>query len=157
MTRSLLATFLATFAITLAGGCVGTTGLPNGTDGTIADRIVTLVNNERISRGIWPLTHNVLLDVAAQIQADDMAVNAFFDHTGSDGSTVGDRAISAGYSWTMIGENIGQGDMTPEEMMNQWMSSPGHRANILNAGFTEIGVAINDTGTTLWVQVFGTP
>jgi uncharacterized protein YkwD len=151
---------LVTFALTLAGGCVDNTGLPTGTNGTTAadaDRIVTLVNNERISRGIWPLTRNVLLDVAAQIQADDMAVNAFFDHTGSDGSTVGDRAISAGYPWTRIGENIGQGDMTPDEMMNQWMSSPGHRANILDPGFTEIGVAINDTGTTLWVQVFGTP
>ena len=155
MTRSILATFLSTSALFLAAGCVDSTGLHDGTDGTVADRIVTLVNNERIIHGLWPLTHNVLLDVAAQIQADDMAVNAFFDHTGSDGSTVGDRAISAGYSWSMIGENIGQGDVTPEEMMSQWMSSPGHRANILNPGFTEIGVAVNDAGTTLWVQVFG--
>ena len=68
-----------------------------------------------------------------------------------------DRATAAGYSWTWIAENIGQGSVTPEAMMNQWMSSAGHSANILNPNAVDLGVGINDSGTTLWVQVFGRP
>ena len=84
-----------------------------------------------------------------------MSANGFFSHTGSDGGSVSERATAAGYAWTGIAENIGQGDITPETMMNLWMDSAGHRTNILNAAYTELGVGINDSGLTLWVQVFG--
>ena len=166
MTRALLASFVAVAAIVWVGGCPDTTGLSGGTGGgssggtttaTDAERILTLVNAERTSRGLPPLTRNALLDAAAQAHADDMRANNFFSHTGSDGSNPGDRATTAGYSWTAIGENIGQGNQSPEDMMNLWMNSSDHRANILDPSFTELGVGINDAGTTLWVQVFGSP
>ena len=166
MTRALLASFLAIAVIACAGGCPDPTGLVGGTGGgssggtttaADADQILTLVNAERTGRGLLALTRNALLDAAAQAHANDMRANSFFSHTGSDGSNVGDRATAAGYSWTTIGENIGEGSHSPEDMMDLWMNSPGHRANILNPDFTDLGVGINDSGTTLWVQVFGRP
>lgn len=162
MTRSLLASFLAIAAIVWVGGCPAPNGSGSGTGGgsstaTDADRILTLVNAERTSGGLSSLTRNGLLDAAAQAHANDMRAYSFFSHTGSDGSTISDRATAAGYSWTAIGENIGEGNLSPEDMMALWMNSAGHRANILSPNFTELGVGINDSGTTLWVQVFGKP
>lgn len=148
----------------LTGGCPDpttstTTGgtSTGGTTTTDADRILELVNSERTSRGLASLTRNTLLDAAAVTHATDMRNSGFFSHTGSDGSSVSDRAAAAGYRWTAIGENIGQGDITAEAMMDLWMNSDGHRANILNTKFTELGVGIDDSGSTLWVQVFGRP
>ena len=86
-----------------------------------------------------------------------MRNNNFFDHTGSAGSDVGARATAAGYNWNTIGENIGSGSVTPEAMMDLWMNSDGHRANILSPNYTELGVGIDEQGMTLWVQVFGRP
>lgn len=143
------------------GGTTGGTGTNGGgsTGGTVIttdnDRILELVNSERTSRGLTALTRNTLLDIAATAHADDMSAGAFFSHTGSDGGSVSGRATAAGYPWTTIGENIAQGDLSPEAVMDLWMNSDGHRANILNATFTELGVGINDSGSTLWVQVFG--
>ena len=143
------------------GGTTGGTGTTGGgsTGGTVtttdADRILELVNSERNSRGLNGLTRNSKLDAAATVHADDMRTNGFFSHTGSDGGSVSERATAAGYAWTSIGENIAQGDLTPEAVMDLWMNSDGHRANILNDTFTELGVGINDSGSTLWVQVFG--
>lgn len=140
------------------GGTTSTGGTSGGTATTSdADRILELVNNERGSRGLTALTRNALLDTAADAHADDMAANSFFSHTGSDGNSVSNRATAAGYVWSSIGENIGQADVTPAAMMNLWMNSDGHRANILNPDYTELGVGINGSGVTLWVQVFGRP
>jgi uncharacterized protein YkwD len=133
----------------------GTTG--GSTTTTDAGRILQLVNTERANAGLAALTRNALLDAAALAHATDMRNNNFFDHAGSNGSSVGDRATAAGYVWTAIAENIGQGDTTPDDMMNLWMNSTGHAANILGSAYTEIGIAIDDNGTALWVQVFGRP
>lgn len=128
-----------------------------GTTTTDEDRILELVNSERTSRGLTALTRNTLLAAAAVTHAVDMRAGGFFSHTGSDGSSVSGRATTAGYVWTAIGENIGQGDISAEAMMDLWMNSDGHRANILNTSFTELGVGIDTSGSTLWVQVFGKP
>ncbi len=158
---------LITLACCLAGGCPfnTTTGGSSGTTigggatatATDADQILDFVNQERTSRGLSALTLNSQLTAAAVTHARDMADNGFFSHTGSDGSHVGDRATAAGYSWTAVGENIGQADVSAEEIVDLWMNSPGHRANILGPDFTELGVGTDDGGTKLWVQVFGTP
>lgn len=173
MHKALQTALLIAIALNLTGGCpnsdgsggltTGGTGSTGGgsTGGTVtttdADRILELVNSERSSRGLNPLTRNSKLDTAATVHADDMSANGFFSHTGSDGSSVSERAAAAGYAWTGIAENIGQGDLTPQAMMNLWMNSDGHRTNILNTTYTELGVGINDSGATLWVQVFARP
>jgi len=149
---------LAVAFLLFALGCQGGNG--PGTGGgsqaaSVTDRVLELVNAERTSRGLAALTRNTRLDAAAQAHADDMADNKFFDHTGSDGSDPGSRATAAGYAWTAIAESIGLGDVNAEDIVNGWMNSPGHRANILSTIYTETGIAINDSGVaTTWVQVF---
>lgn len=129
-----------------------------------AEQVVALVNAERATAGCNPLTIQPQLNQAALAHSEDMALNDFFSHTGSNGSSVTDRMEAAGYTnWTAAGENIAAGQTTPAEVMNSWMNSPGHRANILNCDFADIGVGYyfleNDTGTEnwfhYWTQVFG--
>jgi uncharacterized protein YkwD len=80
-------------------------------------------------------------------------------HTGSGGSQMGDRLAAAGYRFTSAGENIASGFSTVEDVMRAWMNSSGHRANILNPGFKEIGVArvVASDGRVYWTQEFATP
>ena len=105
--------------------------------------MVNLINQERQNQGISPLTSQSPLAVAARNHSQDMACNDFFSHTGSDGSTPASRAAAQGYSFTTIGENIYAGSgpyNSPEQAFNAWMNSPGHRTNMLNPEFSEIGV-----------------
>ncbi|MEU8762384.1 CAP domain-containing protein [Streptomyces sp. NPDC048659] len=120
-----------------------------------ADQVVALVNAERAKAGCGPLTSNATLVKAAQGHSDDMAARDFFDHTNPDGAGPGDRVTAAGYPWTTYGENIAMGQSTPAQVMESWMNSPGHRANILNCDFKEIGVGVHDAGGPYWTQVFG--
>jgi uncharacterized protein YkwD len=85
-----------------------------------------------------------------------MAAHQNMSHTGSDGSSPGDRITAAGYSWSAYGENVAYGYGTPESVMAAWMASPGHRQNILDCGFKEIGVGLAQPGS-YWTQDFGTP
>jgi len=80
--------------------------------------------------------------------------NNFLDHVGSDGSTLSDRINATGYSWYRIGENIASGYLTSNSVHNGWMNSSGHRANILNSSYTEIGLARSGN---YWVEDFGQP
>jgi uncharacterized protein YkwD len=144
-------------AVTGGGGTSNGGSTGGSSTASDAERVLQLVNAERAAVGLAALTRNALLDAAALAHATDMRNNNFFAHSGSDGSTVGDRATAAGYVWSAIAENIGEGDTTPENMMDLWMNSPGHAANILGSAYTEIGIAIDDNGTALWVQVFGRP
>ena len=95
-------------------------------------RIVELVNAERRKAGCSPVTLNATLVKAAQAHSADMAAHQNMSHTGSDGSSPGDRITRAGYNWSTYGENIAYGYATPEQVMAAWMSSQGHKANILN-------------------------
>ncbi|MFF9184036.1 CAP domain-containing protein [Streptomyces misionensis] len=121
----------------------------------VTARIVQLVNSERTQAGCQPLTLNPQLAEAAQQHSADMAAHQNMSHTGSDGSDPGTRITRAGYSWSAYGENVAYGYATADEVMAGWMNSPGHRANILNCGFREIGVGLAQPGS-YWTQDFGT-
>lgn len=120
-----------------------------------AQQVVSLVNAERARAGCGPLTENSLLTRAAQGQSDDMAARDFFDHTNPDGDGPGERVTATGYQWSTYGENIAKGQATAAEVMEGWMNSPGHRANILNCDFREIGIGLHTSGGPYWTQVFG--
>ncbi|MGW2638189.1 CAP domain-containing protein [Streptomyces sp. NPDC001348] len=117
-------------------------------------RVVELVNAERAKVGCPALTPNATLTKVAQAHSADMAAHQNMSHTGSDGSSPGDRLTSAGYAWSAYGENVAYGYSTPEQVMAGWMASPGHRANILNCSFKEIGVGLAQPGS-YWTQDFG--
>ncbi|GAT80161.1 hypothetical protein STXM2123_863 [Streptomyces sp. F-3] len=121
-----------------------------------AARIVELVNSERAKAGCSPVKPNAALTEAARAHSEDMAAHRNMSHTGSDGSSPGDRLTRAGYDWRTYGENVAYGYSTPEQVMAGWMSSSGHRANILNCSFTEIGVGLAQPGH-YWTQDFGAP
>ncbi|MEU9209782.1 CAP domain-containing protein [Streptomyces sp. NPDC048415] len=118
-------------------------------------RIVALVNSERSKVGCSSLTLNAKLSKAAQDHSADMASHQNMSHTGSDGSDPGTRITRAGYIWSSYGENVAYGYSTPEQVMAGWMSSPGHKRNILDCGFKEIGVGLAQPGS-YWTQDFGT-
>ncbi|MFD8916055.1 CAP domain-containing protein [Streptomyces sp. NPDC059575] len=118
-------------------------------------QIVQLVNAERAKVGCSPLTVNAELNKAAQAHSDDMAAHQNMSHTGSDGSDPGARITAAGYQWSAYGENVAYGYSTPAEVMAGWMASPGHRENILNCSYKEIGVGLAQPGS-YWTQDFGT-
>ncbi|MEU6096968.1 CAP domain-containing protein [Streptomyces sp. NPDC047079] len=122
--------------------------------GTVA-RIVELVNAERGKAGCSPVTLNTTLTKVAQTHSEDMAAHRNMSHTGSDGSSPGDRITRAGYSWSTYGENVAYGYDTPEQVMAGWMSSPGHKANILDCAFKQIGVGLAQPGS-YWTQDFAT-
>ncbi|MGW5046606.1 CAP domain-containing protein [Streptomyces griseoluteus] len=118
-------------------------------------RIVELVNAERAKAGCSPVALNSTLTKAAQDHSADMAAHNTMSHTGSDGSDPGSRITAAGYRWSAYGENVAYGYSTPEQVMAGWMNSPGHRENILNCSFKEIGVGLAQPGS-YWTQDFGT-
>ncbi|MET9293682.1 sigma-70 family RNA polymerase sigma factor [Streptomyces sp. NPDC003077] len=121
-----------------------------------AGQVIALLNTERAANGCGPLRNNAQLQTAAQRHADDMAARGFFDHTNPDGTGPGERITAAGYRWSTYGENIARGQQSPAEVMKSWMNSPGHRANILNCSFKEVGIGIhNGSGGPWWVQNFG--
>ncbi|MGA5063974.1 CAP domain-containing protein [Streptomyces exfoliatus] len=122
---------------------------------SVADQVISLVNAERAKAGCGPLAANATLTDAAQGHSDDMAARDFFDHTNPDGEGPGERVTASGYPWSTYGENIAKGQSTPEQVMDAWMNSPGHRANILNCDFKEIGIGVHTEGGPYWTQVFG--
>ncbi|MER7518327.1 sigma-70 family RNA polymerase sigma factor [Streptomyces sp. NPDC126499] len=134
----------------------GATAAGGGSGDTSDSRqVIDLVNTERARAGCGPLTENGLLTQAAQGHSDDMAARNFFDHTDPDGDGPDERVTATGYRWSTYGENIAKGQRTPAQVMDSWMNSPGHRANILNCDFREIGIGIHTAGGPYWTQVFG--
>ncbi|MFH8342063.1 sigma-70 family RNA polymerase sigma factor [Streptomyces sp. AM6-12] len=125
--------------------------------GDTVSQVIALVNQQRASAGCSPLTEDPQLQQAAQAHSDDMAARHFFDHVNPDGADPGQRITAAGYRWSTYGENIAMGQQTPASVMDAWMNSPGHRANILNCAFKNIGVGVHKgTGGPWWTQDFGT-
>ena len=124
----------------------------------IAD-VVTLTNQHRGRHGLTPLVLEQRLAAAAQAHTDHMVAGDFFAHESPDGRTVADRVTAAGYRYSVVAENIAAGQRTPDEVVEGWMHSPGHRANILNPAVRQIGVGLNHRGRlgTVWTQVFGSP
>lgn len=127
--------------------------------GNFQQQILSLVNVERSKAGLKPLTLNSQLNQAAQNHTNDMISKGYFSHNSPTGSTMVSRVNAVGYRYSTIGENIAAGSSTASATMTQWMNSPGHRANILNPNFRELGVGYgpsNDQYRYYWTQVFGT-
>ncbi len=129
-----------------------TPSTPNAS--TFEQQVLALVNQERAIRNLHPLVMNAQLVQSARAHSADMAQQNFFSHTGLDGRSPGDRIEAAGYQGNAWGENIAFGQTTPEEVMNSWMNSPGHAANILHQDFCDIGVGYEPNGR-YWTQNFG--
>ncbi|MEU6961887.1 sigma-70 family RNA polymerase sigma factor [Streptomyces chrestomyceticus] len=129
----------------------------SGSGGSVfAQQVTALVNSERAKQGCSPVRANDQLVTAARRHSQDMDARNYFDHTSPDGTDPGDRIMAAGYRWSTYGENIARGQRSADEVMKSWMNSPGHRANILNCDFKEIGIGTHDTsGGPTWTQVFG--
>ncbi|WP_435241054.1 sigma-70 family RNA polymerase sigma factor [Streptomyces cucumeris] len=129
---------------------------PPSNSSAFAQQVMELVNIERGKVGCSPVRLNDKLNSAAQGHSDDMAARGYFDHTAPNGSDPGDRITAAGYPWRTYGENIAKGQQTPAAVMDSWMNSPGHRQNILNCDFTEMGIGVNrGGGGPTWTQAFG--
>ncbi len=132
---------------------------PAAQNGSFQQQILSLVNVERSKAGLQPVTLNSKLSQAAQNHTNDMISKGYFSHTSPSGSTMTSRVNAVGYTYSTIGENIAAGGSTASATMTQWMNSPGHKANILNPKFRELGVGYgpsNDQYRYYWTQVFGT-
>lgn len=124
-----------------------------------ASEMLYRVNQDRCTNGLAPLTINGQLNAAALTHSIDMASNNYFGHTGTDGSGVATRVSAQGYSWFAVGENIAAGPPDSATVHSLWMNSPGHRANIMNPDYREMGLGVvSRPGTSYgyyWTQVFG--
>ena len=150
-------TTLITLALSLAVGCaadatevdVPTCG---GGDASEQCAVFAIVNQERAAQGLPAYAWDTALARAAQLHAEDMVAQDYFDHESLDGRSFSDRTDMAGYDASPAGENIAAGQRSPEQVMTSWMNSPGHRNNILSERANEIGVGLYENH---WVQVFG--
>ncbi|KLU70104.1 MAG: hypothetical protein RHS_4061 [Robinsoniella sp. RHS] len=123
-------------------------------DVSAARKVADLVNQERAKAGLAPLEVKVNLQTAAQVRAKE--IEKSFSHTRPNGSSFSTVLSENGVDYRGSGENIAWGQRSPEEVMNGWMNSDGHRANILNKNFKYIGVGyhVNSNGTGYWTQLF---
>jgi uncharacterized YkwD family protein len=116
-----------------------------------AKEVIKLVNQERAKQNLKPLTEDTALSNMALVKAKDMSQNHYFDHTSPTYGSPFDMMNKFNISYSYAGENIAEGQKTPQEVMTAWMNSEGHRANILNSNYTTIGVAYYNG---YWVQEF---
>lgn len=124
---------------------------PEPVESSVVAEVIRLVNEERAKEGLSALKTNDAIGRAAQVRADELL--QLFDHTRPDGRSCFTALGEAGVRYRTAGENIAMGYPTPEAVVNGWMNSSGHRANILNASFTTIGVGYNSQ-RNCWVQMF---
>lgn len=115
--------------------------------------VVRLVNEQRAKHGLQPLRENWELSRVARFKSRDMADNRYFSHTSPTYGTPFQMIRAFGLSFRTAGENIAYGQRTPLAVVNAWMNSSGHRANILNAAYTQIGVGYV-AGGHYWTQMF---
>jgi uncharacterized YkwD family protein len=126
------------------------------TSSQYASEVLNLVNAERSKQGLKPLKMNTTLNKSAQAKAKDMHDKKYFNHNSPTYGSPFDQMKQFGYKYSYAGENIAQGQRSPQEVMKAWMNSAGHRANILSPNFTEIGIGYYSEGN-YWVQQFGKP
>ncbi|TFB13398.1 sporulation protein [Filobacillus milosensis] len=118
-------------------------------------QVVELVNQERQKRGLQPLKVSVELSDVAREKSRDMAKNNYFSHTSPTYGSPFNMMKQFGIDYRAAGENIAMGQRSPEQVMNGWMNSDGHRKNILSSNFTHIGVGyVESNGSTYWTQMF---
>jgi uncharacterized protein YegL len=126
-------------------------------------KLLTIINKARLSgyhcdneyfKAVKPLKWDKSLEKASKRHSDDMRQNHFFEHLGSDNKSVGDRLNEINYRWITCGENIAEGYLTENDVIDGWLNSLGHCRNIMNKDFTHVGVAKSGS---YWTQVFATP
>jgi len=136
----------------------------------ISTRVLELVNAARAHprrcgmqafTATTPLQRNTLLEQSALAYAQEMARYAYMDHAGRDGSSPQQRISAAGYAWVEAGENLASGVMTADAVVEGWLHSPGHCANLMQPAYTEMGVAFavnpRDAAGVYWALEFGRP
>ncbi|WP_191256901.1 CAP domain-containing protein [Amycolatopsis oliviviridis] len=126
---------------------------PRSQDSSLAGQVIDLVNSERADAGCSPVSNEAHLAAAAQGHSDDMSARNYFSHTTPEGTTFDQRIRAAGYDKPGA-ENIAKGQSNAAKVMDAWMNSEGHRANILNCKLKKIGVGVNTKGM-YWTQNFG--
>ncbi len=125
--------------------------------------VINQTNSERIAQGLSKLSENSKLDASAAAKVNDMFAKQYFEHVSPSGVSVDKLAENVGYAYIVVGENLALGNFKDNQaLVTAWMNSPGHRANILNVRFTEIGVSVKQgqfQGREVWlgVQEFGKP
>lgn len=134
----------------------GNNGNTGSTVNSMEKQVAALTNSERNAAGLESLTLDAQLSKLAKLKAEDMAKNGYFSHTSPTYGSAFDMMKSYGVSYRTAGENIAKGQKSAESVMQGWMNSSGHRANILNSAYTHIGVgyAVDSRGNTYWVQIF---
>lgn len=144
----------------LLGGAGGVGAQGSDVEG-FKTQVFTLLNEQRAANGLPPLRRVVTLETAAQLFSDTMrrataGGPVYLSHNSPDGTSAGDRITRAGYAWFTYGENIAAGQRTPQEVVSAWMNSAGHRANILNAQFRDVGIGLA-VGPGTWPNGFTDP
>jgi len=125
--------------------------------------ILKYTNLEREKISVSPLKANATLNNIASLRVDDLFTNQYFEHNSPDGQSASDLAKKLGYNYFLIGENLALGNFNgDEEIVTAWMESPGHKANILNEKYKELGVAVKEgiykgEKSTIAVQIFALP
>lgn len=122
----------------------------------LESEVIELVNAERKKRGLKPLIASIQVSNVARKKSEDMKVNNYFDHHSPTYGSPFDMLKQFGVSYMAAGENIAAGQRTSQQVMDAWMNSDGHRANILNPSYTHIGVGYVKGGSygTYWTQMF---
>ncbi len=123
---------------------------------TLEQQVIDLVNKQRAANGLSMLTGNWELSRVARYKSQDMIDKNYFSHTSPTYGSPFRMMEAFGIRFSAAGENIAYGQRTPQEVMNAWMNSPGHRANILSATYNQIGVGVAkaSNGTYYWTQMF---
>ena len=142
----------APVSVATSGGC-------GPTFSSVATECTMLTNQQRAAVGVGPLTISATLDTAAQGHSDYQAALRTMTHDGPGGNSPGTRMTAAGYSWQAWGENVAYGFNDCSTVITAWMNSPGHRANMLNPAYTNIGiaVAIGSNGYKYWTMDLAAP
>ena len=120
---------------------------------SIEKEVIRLSNLERSKRGLKPLTEDLKLSKVARLKSQDMAKKNYFSHTSPTYGSPFKMIKSFGINYSSAGENIAKGQKSAQQVVNSWINSSGHRANILNPGFTHIGVGYSSDGN-YWTQMF---
>lgn len=156
--RRTLSVLVVALALSAAGCAASPARSAGGAPTAWAQTMLMHVNAQRAAAQIPPVGWCGSLARAAQAHSADQAAHDAMSHTGSDGSTLSDRADRAGYSqWTAVGENVAYGYSNVSWVIAGWMGSSGHRANILSPTFTHLGagLAYSSGGRPYWTQDFG--
>jgi uncharacterized protein YkwD len=127
----------------------------SSTEAQAAAEVLNRVNQERAANSLGPLSYDIEAERAAKAHAEDMVGRGYFNHNSPEGWTPSNRLTMTGASgYSSVGENIAYGYGTPTAVMDGWVASSGHRANILNSSYTHIGIGVDEGSGPHWVQVF---